>query len=264
MKKLIITIISLAFVFASCKDDKKSSDTKDLKSDEVVVAKEEVKTGHAICLYDKLSIRDKPSKDGKWMTSMSLGEKVTFTGEEVLDSVSKRKYCKVTLTDGKEGWTRSDLMAINGEVGAMKEAATVYKRPDLLTKTENKFSPMDIVAIMATQDDWVQVKGKRAEGKYIEESWIKSSNISNASVDIATAKFATMAMNKPSMTERIKALEELVNNSDLATSSFIPSLKTKILEYQERNEEIQPEDAEKAPAEAAEKGPEDAKEATDF
>ncbi len=256
MKKLIITVITLAFVFTSCKDDKNSSDKKTVKVDETTIIEEEVKAGHAVCLYDKLSIRDKPSKKGKWLTSMSLGEKVTYTGEEVLDSVSKRIFCKVKLTDGKEGWTRVDLMAVNGEVGAMKETATVYKRPDLLTKTENKFSPMDIVAIMTTQDDWVQVKGKRAEGKYIEESWIKSSNISNSAVDIATAKFASMALNKPSMTDRIKALEELVNNADLSTSSFIPSLKEKITEYQDKNKEIQPEDAQEAVEKAAD--------ATDF
>ena len=62
-------------------------------------------------------------------------------------------------------------------------------------------------------------------------------------MDIATAKFAGMAMTKPSMTEKIKALQELTNNSDYATSSFIPLLEEKIQEYQEKNVPIDAEDA---------------------
>lgn len=236
MKKILIGIITLAFAFTGCKE-KGSSETKTTGETKETV--EVITEAKAICLYDKLSIRDKPTKKGKWLTSMSLGETVTYTGEEVLDSISKRTFCKVKLTDGKEGWTRADLIAINGKVAVMKDEAVVYKRPDLITKTDNKYSPMDIVAIMTVQDDWIKVKGKRAEGKYIEESWIKSSNTSSSSVDIATAKFAGLAIEKPSMTEKIKALQELVNNNDFSTSTFIPLLEEKIKLYQEKNVPIE-------------------------
>lgn len=245
MKKVCIAIVSLTFFFTSCKETG-SSETKDVKvagNDTKQDVKDEIKEAKAICLYDNLSIRDKPSQKGKWLASMSLGETITFTGEEVVDSISKRKYCKIKLTDGKEGWTRTDLIAVNGKVGTLKDEAVVYKRPDLLTKTDKKYSPMDIIAIIVTDGEWLQVKGKRATGKYIEEGWIKSSNISNSSVDIATAKFAGMAINKPSMTEKIKALQEVTNNSDLSTSSFIPLLEEKIKDYQDKNIAIEPEAA---------------------
>ena len=152
------------FLFASSLAAAGSSETKDVKvagNDTKQDVKEEIKEAKAICLYDNLSIRDKPSQKGKWLAAMSLGETITFTGEEVVDSISKRKYCKIKLTDGKEGWTRTDLIAVNGKVGTLKDEAVVYKRPDLLTKTDKKYSPMDIIAIIVTDGEWLQVKGKR-------------------------------------------------------------------------------------------------------
>ena len=154
----------------------------------------------------------------------------------------KKDYVKVVLTDGKEGWTRSTFLAVNGKVGAFLEDASVYKRPDLLTKTDEKYSAMDIIAVTATQDDWVHVKGKRADGQYIEEGWIKNSNITDKTVDIATAKFVSIALNKPSMTERIKALQDVLDNSDLSGNSFSDAIQAKILDYQSRNTPIDTQD----------------------
>ncbi|WP_299136194.1 SH3 domain-containing protein [uncultured Tenacibaculum sp.] len=230
MKKLFITIVSLSILFMSCKGGDKSEKTAETATEE-----SEVKTSTAICLLDKLSIRETPSAKGKWITSMSLGESVTFTEEEETDVTTKKLYYKVKLTDGKEGWTRATFLAVNGKVGAMLEEASMYKRPDLLTKTDKKYSVMDIIAVTENKGDWMKVKGRRTEGEYIEEGWIKSSNISNDEIDIATAKFARSAMSKSTMTERIKALEEVINNQDLSSSKFINVLKSKIADYKTKN-----------------------------
>lgn len=230
MKKLFITIISLSILLISCKGGDKSE-----KTTEDTIKGSEDKVVIAICLLDNLSIRETPSAKGKWITSMSLGEKVMFTEEETTDAVSKKVYYKVKLTDGKEGWTRATFLAVNGAVGAMLEEASVYKRPDLLTKTDKKYSIMDIIAVTENKVDWMKVKGRRTEGEYIEEGWIKSSNISNDEIDIATAKFARSAMSKSTMTERIKALEEVINNQDLSSSKFINVLKSKIEDYKAKN-----------------------------
>lgn len=253
MKKVFIAVISISLFFASCKGDGNKTETKtnnEVTSQESTNNDEANKTnasddssGDAICLLDKLSVREQPKAKAKWVTSMSLGEKVYFTGEKHTDSVSNKEYCKVKLIDGKEGWARSPFLAINGKVGAMTKVANVYKRPDLLTKTETKYSPMDIIAVIGTQDDWAHVKGKRADGKYIEEVWVKSNNISDKPVDIATAKFASLAMAKGDMTDRIKALEEIVNNSDFSDSSFMDIIKDKIRDYQSKNVPVDVKDA---------------------
>ena len=241
MKKVFITILSASFMLLSCKDDKKSSNSQN-PTEVVEEQKKEANTA-AICLLEKLSIRATPKAKGKWITSMSLGEKIELTGEETTDSISKKLYYKVRLIDGKEGWTRASFLAINGKVATLLKEATVYKRPDLLTKTDKKYSTMDIIAVLKTQDDWMLVKGKRATGEYIEEGWIKAGNLSESSVDIAVAKFANVAMATGTMTDRIKALEELVNNTDFSSSSFIEKLQEKIEDYKSKNLKIDTEDA---------------------
>lgn len=261
MRISLLSIITVLFLLSSCKGneskDQKSNDTSETTTNteeattKTSTESASTESGEAICLLDRLSIRDMPTKKGKWLASMSLGEKVTFTGEKALDTVSKKEFYKVKLVDGKEGWTRADFIVVNGKVGVLLEDATVYKRPDLLTKTDKKYSPMDIIAIVTTQGDWIQVKGKRAEGKYIEENWIKSSNISSSPVDIATAKFATSAMSKETMTERIKALKEIISNSDLSSSGFTPILKEKIKDLEEKNELKESLDSKKKEAESA-------------
>lgn len=245
MKKIFIAITTISLLVTGCKPEGKSTNSQTTKTtDEVIeeAAVPEDTSGDAICLLDKLSVRETPSSKGKWITSMSLGEKVYATGEEYTDSITKKDYIKVKLIDGKEGWSRAPFLAVNGTVGVMLSEASVYKRPDLLTKSDTKYSPMDIIAVIGNQDDWVQVKGKRAEGKYVEEAWVKSANISDKSVDIATAKYASMALTKETMTDRIKELKEIVDNPDFSESSFIETLKAKILDYESKNKEIDVQD----------------------
>ena len=242
MKKIFIAIAAVTFLTVGCKDDKKSSTSTTETTEKTQEAKVETKK-EAICLLEKLSVRETPKAKGKWITSMSLGEKITLTGEEVTDAASKKLYYKVRLTDGKEGWTRASFLGVNGKVAALLQDASVYKRPDLLTKTDKVYSAMDIIAVLETQDDWIHVKGKRAKGEYIEEGWIKSANITTSQVDIAVAKFASMAIGKGDMTQKITALKEIVGNNDLSSSAFINTLKEKITDYESRNQKIDTEDA---------------------
>lgn len=241
MKKVTIAIMAASVMLLSCESKTKTTEGSSSEAT-VQTAEKNAEEKGAICLLDKLSIRETAEPKGKWITSMSLGEQVKLTGEEQTNEATKKLYVKVQLTDGKEGWTPARFLAIDGKVGVMQEAASVYKRPDLLTKTEKKYSVMDIIAVTENQGDWVKVKGKRAEGQYIEEGWIKSANISNNAVDIAAAKFASMAMAKPTMTERIAALQELLKNSDLSSSSFISVIEAKIKDYESKNTPIDVQD----------------------
>lgn len=256
MKTSVVTILVAIFLIG-CKGGNKSSDSEKTTSTQteqtnaVVNSNSENtnsnsnsndKSGDAVCILDKLSIRDTPGRKGKWLASMSIGEQITYTGEKVIDSISKKEYSKVKLIDGKEGWTRSDFVVVGGKVGAMLDEAVVYKRPDLLTKTSKKYSPMDIIAVVTTQGEWIKIKGKRRNGKYVEEAWIKSSNISETPVDIATAKYATMALLKGNNADKIKELREITNNSDLSSSKFIPVIIEKINELQQQ-EALEPKDA---------------------
>ncbi len=264
MRKLCIAIVSLSFLFTSCKGEKETKTSRDEQTVEKTTAVEneektvpEEKTtasGDAVCVIEPLSVRETPEKKGKWITSIGVGETVTFLGEEATDSVSKRVYYKVKLIDGKVGWTISDFIVVGGKVGAFSTDAYVYKRPDLLTKTDKKYSALDVVAVAETQGEWLKVKGKRSDGTYVEEGWVKSANISGAPVDIAAARFAAKAMAKSTMSERIEALQGVVSNTDLSASKFIPTIEDKIKDYSEKNKlkEVIQKEAPKADEEVSE------------
>ncbi len=183
----------------------------------------------AVSIWDKVSVRETPDQKGKWLTSLSIGETLVFLNERKSDATDDNKeYMKVRLNDGKEGWTRSDFVIPEAQAAVFIEETYVYKRPDLLTKSGDAFSQMDIVAVIETQDDWLKVKGKRSEGKWIDEGWIKASNLSLEAVDIATAKFSKAALANEDEAKRQTAILDIVGNNDLSSSVFIADLQKMI------------------------------------
>lgn len=204
-----------------------SSNTESAQEQEVEVVEEPVAVvvteEPAVCVWDKLSVRNTPGEKGKWVTSLSVGETFKYLGADTL--VGKKTYAKIALNDGKEGWTRTDLIVVNAKAAVMINDTDIYSRPDLLTKSEKKFSKMNIVASMNTQDSWNEVKGKRSEGTWVDEGWIKTSNLSFEPVDIATAKFAMKALEIKDEDDKLKALNEILENVDLSSSKFITDIQ---------------------------------------
>ncbi len=227
MKRIIILCIISAIIY-SCGDNKSSFEKVENEESKVVESKPTesiLEESEAVCILDKLSLRESPSKQGKWITSISLGETVTFTGMQKKDSVSKNTFYKVKLAGGDEGWTRGDFIEIGGQVAVFLKNTEIYKRPDLLTKANKKYSQMDIVAVTNKQGDWVEVKGKRSEGKYIESGWIKSGSTSSDAIDIAAAKFGLAALAETDESKRLALLKDITGNDDLSSSKFIPVLQ---------------------------------------
>ncbi|MCR9253404.1 MAG: SH3 domain-containing protein [bacterium] len=230
MKLQSILAIALPVFLFSCgggnttESSNTEESTETTETTEEVVEAPEAKVVDAVCIWDKVSVRATPDPKGKWLTSMSIGEKVTFLGETQVDSVDKKTYYKVKLADDTEGWSRSEFVIPEGTVAVFLKDTEIYKRPDLLTKAEKQYSQMDIVAVKSTQDDWLEVTGKRAEGKWIEKGWVKSGNISQDQIDVAVAKFGTQALAQEDDDKKMEALQEILDNGDLASSQFIPVL----------------------------------------
>ena len=93
MKKLFIAIATVSIMITSCKE-KESSNKEISTTVEEQITAEESSEKQAICLLEKLYVREEPKAKGKWITSMSLGEKVSLTGEEAFDSITKKRLCK--------------------------------------------------------------------------------------------------------------------------------------------------------------------------
>ena len=233
----LFALLFLASLIFGCKSGQESGTSSSTDSTENSTV------SYAVCIWDKASLRDNPEEKGKWLASLSLGEKCTYLDEEKEDNSGTKpvKYYKLKLQDGKEGWVNSDLVVLNSTPAAFIQDADIYSRPDLLTKTGKSFSKMDIVAVISTQNDFVEVKGKRKDGKWIESGWVKPSNLSYKDVDIAVAKFACKALAIEDAAERTKAINDIIDNSDLQESVFIDQLKGIVNADQEMDMEMETE-----------------------
>ncbi len=224
MKRHSFTLIILAvlIIVSGCKTKKAPGEEK---------ATNDSPKGAAVCIWDNISLKATPDKDGKWIASISLGEKCTYLNDkkEEVNGEKKTCYLKMKLQDGKEGWVQSDFIVLDGKPGVITDDAVIYSRPDLLTKTAKTFSKMDIIGVKSEQNEFIEVSGKRKDGKWIETGWIKPSSISYSDIDIAVAKYASKALATEDAGKRESALKEIVDNKDLQESVFIADIKEALI-----------------------------------
>lgn len=214
-------------IMIGCGSQKSESETTTTPEPQPVAEAEEPakpQESEAVGIWDKVSVRETATPDGKWLTSVSLGESLTYLNEEATDKDGK-VYFKIRLNDGQEGWVRSEFVAPDAKPAVFTNDSDLYNRADLLTKSDKKFKKMDIVAVKQTQDDWLEITGKRSDGKWIDNGWVKASNISFEDIDIAMAKFAKPAMEAEDGDDKEQKLEEILANVDLSSSVFVPDVK---------------------------------------
>lgn len=217
MKKLFYTSLTIILVlFSNCKSKPGIAEAVEGDGEET----------YAVCIWDRASLKESPDEKGKWLESVSLGEKCEYLGETKEDNSGTKpvQYYKVRLQGGKEGWVQATLMALDSKPAALNQNAEVYSRPDLLTKTNKAFSKMDIVAVLKSEGDFIEITGKRKDGKWIETGWIKSSNVTYSDIDIAVAKFGGKALRIEDEAKKREAVKEILDNSDFSNSIFINDL----------------------------------------
>ncbi len=233
-RALKVLVCTLVIALSSCstkKEDEKTSGENDQKVDNA--EKEEQKT--AICLWEKISIRDAASSKGKYLTNVFLGEEIYLLGEEKVDESDnkKRSYSKVKLQDNTEGWIQDTFMAKNAYGAAVIEESTIHKRPDLLTATGRQFSWGNFVAVLDESKEWIKVKGKPLGGTWFEEGWIEKKNISTFKPDIAYAAMWQRAMTEKDDKKREEEIQKLKQNPALRESIFFSDQKAEKVTKQE-------------------------------
>lgn len=205
---------------------------------------ETLKKVDAVSIWDGISVREAPNSGGKWISSISLGEKVLMTGKTAVDSSEdNREYVEIKLGDDKQGWVVSDFVEEGTAVTAIREAQ-IFKRPDLLTKTDKSFSAMDVLVLMETKDEWVEVKGKSQGEKWFWSGWVKRTDLSDNEVDIAVAVYAQKALAIEEEEKRIDAIQEILENESFTSSQFMTDLKNKLNELNNDEEELMAEPTE--------------------
>jgi len=211
----LILLLFTAYVLSGCKSGSSSNNTLGVKESD------------AVCIWDNVSLLDSPVSNGKWISAISIGEKLTYLDESKEDTSGKKQvmYYKVQLKDNKTGWVRSDFIILGSKPAAISQDVQLYSRPDLLNKTDKMYKAMDIVAVKSEQGDFLEVTGKRQEGKWIESGWVKNSGVTYSDVDIAVAKYARTAMDIKDAKQREEKIKEIINNSEYSSSIFIPLLQ---------------------------------------
>jgi hypothetical protein len=178
-----------------------------------------------VCIYDGLAIRSTAAKTGKYVTSIMLGESVKCSGESNKDETG-REFVKVELSDGKSGWASSFGIVPGAAIAAMSEDAVVYKRPDMLTATNQKIPFMTIIAVTQTKDDWVEAT---SEGKKLV-GWVRKSSVALGKEDVMVAILATKKLREKDGLDHAQKIEAIVNNSPYPASAFIKKLKDQAVE----------------------------------
>lgn len=229
MKKVCITgLLIFWLVFLAC--EKKEAETAVVEEPNVV---NEVKEIESVCIWDKGALRQEPTRSGKWISQMALGEKVVWTGEVSVDSTEKnRKYLKLRLSDDTEGWASEYVVETDSKPAVLIKKASIYNRPDLVTESDKKFEEMDIVALVSSEGDWLKVVGEEKK----KGGWIQSNSVSTSDVNVAVALLTTKAMKEKKDEDKIEKLEAILNNSTFNSSVFIQKLDQKLNELKPADE----------------------------
>lgn len=173
----------MAVVLSACK----GKETEQTVTEENESVATEVTKVLAVSVFDKVPVRAEPKKDGKYLTSLNLGEAMSYLGEEVADSNdAKRKFYKVELSDGTVAWARTYGVITDATPAAIISETPVYKRPDLVNKTTKVLNPLEFVVIVGEKDDWVEIVGVHKKKK----GWIKKQYLKTKDEDVAVSTLA--------------------------------------------------------------------------
>jgi hypothetical protein len=181
---------------------------------------------------DRLAFWSGPTqKDGFTGYYIKSGEVVTWLGVSEQDKDDQnREFLKVRLSDGTEGWALAAYIVPEAKAAAVTEETTVYKQNNLISRTDADLQPMDIVAVIEEQEDWVRV----AKGGRSNVSWIKPGALTFAEVDVAVAYHAGQAHKIEGAAQRKERLEVLLEEEAFQDSIFIPAIRAEVEELEEK------------------------------
>jgi len=228
-----LTTLSILFILLSCGNDTENNKKKAIESPSTASEKTvetTQKDSKVICMWKAVSLKEKPSQKGKYVTTMYLGETATTHNEVATDTTSKRKktYLKVTLADNTTGWIQQNLVAVDASPYVIIAPTKLYKRPDLIASSDKTFPETQYVAVLETKGDWAKIKGKKHTNKWFSEGWVKLSKLSNDETDILVAILYEKTNYITDKNKKIKALQEIVDDADLSKSRWIDEINTEI------------------------------------
>lgn len=166
-------------------------------------------------------------KRADWLVSIYLGDRVELTGtvEETTDDNGRSTKHYEILYDDKTGFVPEHYIAIDGTPMAVTEELDIYKQPKLSALTDRKFSPIDVVAVLQVQDDWLEVKGRRNGSNWMETVWVRNRGLSSDEVDLAVAILVHKARAEETNAKKLEWYNRILDNNDLSGSVFADDVR---------------------------------------
>jgi hypothetical protein len=178
-----------------------------------------------VSIWDRISTRSEPKRSSSSTTLLSLGESFIYLDSSAIDSAyNNTKFLKVRLSDSSEVWVYDFASVLNANPAVLTNDVPLYMRPDLLTITEQSLHVMEIIAVVEEWDDWIKVVNEKSEHK----GWIKKDVVTYDRIDLAMALLAKRKLNEQDSEQKVKNLEELLENNPYPNSIFISELHEKL------------------------------------
>ncbi len=136
-------------------------------------------------------------------------------------SYNNTKFLKARLSDSTIVWVYGFASELNAKPAVITSEVPLYMRPDLLTITEKRMKAMEIVAVTEEWDNWIKVVSEKKE----KVGWIKKEYMSNNTIDLAFALLAKRKLEEPDQEQKIKNLEDLLENNPYPNTIFISELE---------------------------------------
>lgn len=177
-----------------------------------------------VCVVDNTSLRKEPSTKGEWISSLALGETVKLESGPVKDQADpKVEYIKVKLSDGTNGYASTWCIVSGAYVGVIQKTTKIFKRPDLLAESNQKFELMDIVAVEEEKDGWIRVTG---EGRS-KKGWIQKEAIRKDKEDVVTAVRLKKALKGKGNNIPREEMEAIISELPYQDSYFVNQIMAK-------------------------------------
>lgn len=233
----VFLFFSIVLLFSGCKK-KKAGLLAEGEGEQTEMIEGE--QAPVVCLYDRLSMREKPSyKEGGVVGSLSLSETVTWLGNEREGPNYKGEtttFYKIRDAVDKEGWVLAYFMAPDAKPAVTVHETLLYEKNDELSVLGSKqLEPMTVVAVLEEKEGWINIYAGGEGATYTSRSfWIKQENVSYKREDINTAVFVARALKIEDKEEQKKELERLRKDESVRQSLFFNDLKDDLLLFEKK------------------------------
>ncbi len=224
MIKLIFFLFAFLFsgLFLSGCEDAENSVSSDqietLDDDEDAIDKD-INSNISASIWEGHSLRAEPGTKSKWLASVTFGEEMTLLGET--EKVDQYTYDKVQLTDGKEGWVRTDLIHKGGLMGAITKPSQIYKRPSISNISDSELDLATVVVIKQKKDEFIEFISRNNKANNRARGWILGeSSVTTNKSDIAVAVRLSKAMGEGNPIKRADQLQKILDNNSFKGSIF--------------------------------------------